>query len=105
MDKSKKDWAKNSELKYQKKIWNLVQQNYIFKNIAIRQFFNLQIKEVDNDLKVIINKITKAYSIGDKTYKTDEENIIISNVGYFKAIKIFQKLYLYEKQYENRNNK
>lgn len=39
--------------------------------MAIRQFLNPQRKEVINDIKVIVDKIAKAYSTGNKTYETD----------------------------------
>ena len=41
-----------------------------------------------------MDKITKVYSIGDKTYKTDEQDIIIFRIRYFKVVKTLQKLYL-----------
>ena len=64
--------------------------------MAIGQFLNLQGEEVDNDLEVIVDKIAKAYSIGDKTHETDEEDNVIPRVRYFEAIKAFKKLHLYE---------
>lgn len=65
--------------------------------MAIKQFFNLQKEKIDNNLKIIINKIFKVYNIDNKTYKINKKNIIIFNIGYFKIIKIFQKFYLYNK--------
>lgn len=43
----------------------------------------------------------KTYSIGDQTYKVDEENIIILKVGYTKAMQALYKLHLYEEQNAN----
>lgn len=43
-----------------------------------------------------MDKIVKAYNIDNKTYKTDKEDIVISKIRYFKAIKALQKLYLYK---------
>lgn len=80
----------------QKGIQNLVWQNRISKNIAINQFLNPEGEEVDDDLKVIMDKIAKAYSIGDRIYEIDKENIVMPKVGYFEAIKSFQKLWLYK---------
>lgn len=36
-----------------------------------------------------MNKIAKAYSIGNKTHETNEEDIVIPRVGYFKVMKAF----------------
>lgn len=60
--------------------------------MAIDQFFNPQGEEVDNDLEVTVDKTPKAYSIGDRTHKTDEEDIAIPRVGYSEAMKVLQKL-------------
>lgn len=54
--------------------------------MAIRQFLNSQEKKIGNDLEIIIDKIVKVYSIDDKTYKTNKENIIISKSGYFEIM-------------------
>lgn len=63
------------------------------KSIAINQFLNSEDKKIDNNLKVIIDKIAKIYSIEYKIYKTDKRDIIISKVKYFTIIKFFQKLW------------
>ena len=64
--------------------------------MTIGQFLNPQGEEVDDDLEVIMDKIAKAYSTGDRTYETDEEDIVIPRVGYSEVIKALQKLHLYE---------
>lgn len=53
---------------------------------------------MNNNLKIIMNKIIKTYNINKK-------NIIILKIKYFKIIKYFQKFYLYKKKFKNRNNK
>lgn len=45
-----------------------------------------------------MNKIAKAYNIGDKTHQIDKKNINIYKIKYFEVIKSFQKLWLYKKQ-------
>lgn len=65
----------------------------------------MQEKNINDDLKIIINKIVKIYSINNKTYKINKKDIIIFRIRYFIEIKAFQKYYLYKKQYKNRNNK
>lgn len=57
------------------------------KSRAIGQFFNLQGKKIDDNLEVIVDKIAKIYSTGNKTYETYEEDIVIPKIGYSKAIK------------------
>lgn len=48
----------------------------------------------------------KAYTnIGNKTYKIDKKDIIISKVEYIKVIQVLHKLYLYKKQHIHRHNK
>ena len=103
-----KDWVEVEETgqravtrEIKEGIRNLARQNCISKSMAIRQFLNPQGEEVDDDLEVIVDKITKAYSTGDRTNETDEEDVVIPRVGYSKAMKAFQKLHLYEGQYEN----
>lgn len=55
-------------------------------------------KEVDDNLEVIVNEIAKAYSIENRTYKTNKKDIIIFKVEYFEIIKSLQKLWLYKEQ-------
>lgn len=73
--------------------------------MTIRQFFNLQEEKIDNDLKVIVDKITNAYSIDEKTYETDKEDVIILIIRYFEVIKTLWKLCLYKKKHKNRDSK
>ena len=55
--------------------------------MIIGQFFNYKENKINNYIKFIINEIMKAYtSMSDKTYKIDEEDIIISKIGYIKVI-------------------
>lgn len=65
--------------------------------MAIGQFLNLQKEKVDNDLEIIINKIAKAYSTGNRIHKTNKKDVVIFKIGYFEAIQALQKLCLYEK--------
>ena len=69
--------------------------------MAIRQFLNPQGEKGDDDLEVIVDEIAKAYSIGDRTHETDEEDVVIPRVGYSEIMKALQKLCLYEEQHEN----
>lgn len=57
------------------------------KNIAIRQIFNLQGEKIDKNLEVIMDEIAKAYSIGNRNYKINEEDVIIFKIRYSKVIK------------------
>lgn len=54
--------------------------------MAIGQFLNPHKEKVDNDVEVIVDKIVKAYSTGDRTHETDEEDVIIPKVGYVEAM-------------------
>lgn len=73
-------------------------------SMTIAQFFNLQKKKVDDDVKVVINKIVKAFSMDDRTHETDEENMIIPKIGYTKAMQALHKLCFYEKQNVNEDS-
>lgn len=64
--------------------------------MAIDQFFNLKKKKIDNNIEIIIDKIVKAYNIGEKTYKIDEEDVIISNIEYTEIMQALHKLFLYK---------
>lgn len=81
----------------QKKIQNLAWQNCISKSIVINQFLNPKNKNVDDNLKVSVDKISKPYNIGNNTYKIDKKDIIIFWVEYSKIMKFFRKFLLYEK--------
>lgn len=50
--------------------------------MTIRQFLNSQKKKFDNDIKVIINEIMKAYNINNRTYKTNKKYVIIPKIRY-----------------------
>lgn len=65
--------------------------------MAFGQFFNLQEKNVDNNIKIIIDEIIKAYNIGNRTYKTDKKDVIVPKVGYSEAMQALQKIRLYKK--------
>lgn len=56
-------------------------------------------------MEIIVNMIAKIFNIYNKIYKTDEKNVVILKIKYFKIIKIFLKFYLYKKQYKNKDNK
>ena len=45
--------------------------------MTIGQFLNLQKEEIDNDLKVIMDEIAKAYNSGNRTYETNKKDIFI----------------------------
>lgn len=81
----------------EKRIQNLAWQNCISKSIVINQFLNLKDKNVDDNLKVSVDKILKADSIGNNTYKTDKKDVIIFWIEYSKIMKFFQKFLLYKK--------
>ena len=51
--------------------------------------------------EIVVDKIVKAYSVGERLYETDEEDVIIPKVGYGEALQALQLLRLYEKQYED----
>lgn len=53
--------------------------------MAIRQFLNLNKKEINNKFDEIVKKIAKAYSIGNKTYAKDKKNVVIPRISYIKA--------------------
>lgn len=59
--------------------------------MAIRQFFNPQKEDINNNLEVIMDKIAKASSIDNRFHKIDEKNIVILKIRYFEVIKAFQK--------------
>lgn len=72
--------------------------------MTIELFFNLQEKKVDNDVEIIIDEITKADIISNKTHKTDKKDMIVPKFEYFEAIQALQKFCLYEKQNDNGDN-
>lgn len=45
--------------------------------MAIEQVLNPEGEEVDDDLDVIVDEIAKAYSVGDRTHETNEEDVVI----------------------------
>lgn len=53
--------------------------------MVIRQFLNFNKKKIDDKSDKIVEKIAKAYSIENKTHKTDEQDIVISRLSYTKA--------------------
>lgn len=79
-------------------IRNLARQNWISKSMAIGQFLNPQEEKVDDDVEVIVDEIVKAYSTGDRTHETDEEDVIIPKVGCAEAMQALNRLRLYEEQ-------
>lgn len=64
--------------------------------MVIDQFFNSKKKKIDNNVEVIIIKIIKAYSMGNKIHKIDEKDVIIPKVRYIKVMQAFHKLCLYK---------
>lgn len=69
--------------------------------MAIGQFLNPIGKEIDDEFDEIIEGIARAYSAGDRTHETDEEDVFIPKVSYAEALQALQKVQLYEKQHEN----
>ena len=65
--------------------------------MAIKQFLNPESEKVDDDLKVIVNKIAKSYSSVDRTHEIDEKDVIIPKIGDSETMKALQKLRFYEK--------
>lgn len=43
-------------------------------------------------MKFVVNKIVKSYNISNKTYETNEKNIIILQIKYTKLIYVLHKL-------------
>lgn len=72
--------------------------------MAIGRFLNPEKEKVDNNVKVVIDKIVKAYGINDKTHKTDEEDMIIPKIRYTKVIQVMYKHSFYKEQNDNRNS-
>lgn len=46
--------------------------------------------------EILIDDITKVYSVNERLYETDEENIIILKVRHEKALLALQLVHLYE---------
>lgn len=73
-----------------------------YKNWTI---INSQKKNVNNSIKIIVDKIAKTYNINNKIDKTNKKNMIIFKIRDFKAIPALQKLCFYKKQNNNKNIK
>ena len=73
--------------------------------MVIGQFFNSLNKNINNDTKVIVDKIVKVYSIGNKTHETNEKDVIVPKVSHLEVMQAIQKIHLYEKQYKNGDSK
>ena len=54
--------------------------------MAIGHTLNPQGEKIDDNLAVIVVEIAKAYSIGDRTYETNEEDVVIPEVRYSEAM-------------------
>ena len=77
LGEGRRDWAESSDLwEIEEGIQNLTRQDCISKSMAIGQFVNPQVEEVDDHLKVIVDEIAKAYSTGNRTTETDEEGVV-----------------------------
>lgn len=46
-------------------------------------------------------RLQNAYSIGDRTHETDEEDVDVPKVSQLEAMQALQKVRLYEEQHEN----
>lgn len=55
----------------------------------MKQFLNLQKKNVDNDIDVILEKIINVYNIDNRTYVADEKNVIVPKICYLKTMQAF----------------
>ena len=40
-------------------------------------------------MKIVVNEIRKAYSVGKRLYKTDDRNMIIQKIGHKKILQAF----------------
>lgn len=74
--------------------------------MAIEKLLNPQEEKANNNMEIVVDEIVKgyAYSIGDKTHETNEEDMIIPKVGYFEIIEALHKFYFYKKQNHNGNS-
>lgn len=95
------DGQRAVNLEIEEGIRSLARKNRISTIMAIAQFLNPQEEKVDNDVEVVVDEIVKAYSTGDRTHETDEEDVIIPKVGYTEAMQALHKLRLYEEQNAN----
>lgn len=68
--------------------------------MAIGQLLNPSEEEVDDKSDEIVGGIAKAYSTGDRTYETDEEDVVIPRVSHAEALQALQTLRLFEEQHE-----
>lgn len=75
-------------------------QNRITQAMSIDQFLNPLDENIDDMAEVVVDEIAKAYSIGERLYETDEEDVIIPKVGHGEALQALQLLRLYEEQQE-----
>ena len=53
---------------------------------------------MDNTEEEAFEAIAKAYSIGDRIYETDEEDVVILLIKASKAFALLQELRLYKEQ-------
>ena len=81
-------------------IKELARQHRISQSMAIGQFLNPSEEEIDDESDEIVEGIAKAYSIGDRTHKTDEEDVVIPRVSHAEALQALQTLRLFEEQHE-----
>ena len=64
----------------------LARQHRISQSMAIGQFLNPSEEEVDDESDEIVEVIAKAYSIGDRTHETDEEDVVMPRVSHAEAL-------------------
>ena len=72
--------------------------------MVIEKFLKLKKEKFDNNVKVIMNKIVKAYSISDKSHETNKKYIIIPIFGYTETIQALYKLCFYKEQNNNKSS-
>lgn len=79
-------------------IRDLARQNRITEAMSIDQFLNPLDESIDDTAEIVVDEIAKAYSVGERLYETDEEDVIIPKVGHGEALQALQLLRLYEEQ-------
>ena len=82
-------------------IRDLARQNRLTEAMSIDQFLNPLDKSIDNMAEIVVDEIAKAYSVGERLYETNEEDIIIPKVEHGEALQALDLLCLYEEQQED----
>lgn len=70
--------------------------------MAIWQFLNSIEKQIDNKSGEILERIIKAYSIGDRYYQTDDKDVVIFRVNYSEVFQALQTFWFFKEQHKKR---